>query len=174
MLEAVTDVQAFEGGIYHQMARTIHESYVKTELSKPDSTAVPGSLLPWPDLSRELRTQNIDQASEYGRILGKHGMKIAPCFSLIDEEIISFSDPEIEILAELEHNRWWKRKQLEGWRPGDPDMPQDPKEKTHPSMRPYHELPRHEQQKDRDIVCNLPTLLATISCIIVRSDIASE
>ena len=75
------------------MARTIHESYVKTESSKPDSTAVPGSLLPWPDLSRELRTQNIDQASEYGRILGKHGMKIAPCFSLIDEEIISFSDP---------------------------------------------------------------------------------
>lgn len=48
--------------------------------------------------------------------------------------------------AEDSHNGWMEHKLRAGWRWGPT---KDPVEKTHPSLLPYHALPKTERRKDR-------------------------
>ena len=60
-------------------------------------------------------------------------------------------------LAEMEHNRWMAERLLAGWRyaPGTKNLDT----KTSPSLVPWEQLPAIEQDKDRDTIRNIPTLL---------------
>lgn len=54
---------------------------------------------------------------------------------------IQLENPKIS--AAERHWRWVQESQLDGWSLG----PKDPEAKTHPNLRPFAELPRHQQIK---------------------------
>lgn len=64
-------------------------------------------------------------------------------------------DSGLTMLPEDSHISWMKQKQDEGWVYGET---KDVEKKTHPCMRPYHELPSMQKTKDylfREVVHTL-------------------
>lgn len=72
--------------------------------------------------------------------------------------MFSFTEKEIEILAEGEHERWVKEKQAAGW--SYAEGPKNEKRKLHPCIVPWELLPDEEQDKDRNAVKSISALLA--------------
>lgn len=56
----------------------------------------------------------------------------------------ALSNPDAPESAQ--HDAWMEHKRTEGWKYGPV---KDPEAMEHPCMVPYHELPVHQQQKDR-------------------------
>jgi hypothetical protein len=71
---------------------------------------------------------------------------------------VEFSADEVELMAELEHDRWLAERLFEGWTqaPG----PKDPERRTHPDIVPYDELADEVKELDRMVVRRLPALFA--------------
>jgi hypothetical protein len=53
----------------------------------------------------------------------------------------------LELMAELEHNRWYAERKLNGWQYGET---RNDNHKIHPCLVPYEQLPEQEKQKDRE------------------------
>ncbi|MGB3716159.1 MAG: RyR domain-containing protein, partial [Candidatus Promineifilaceae bacterium] len=69
-----------------------------------------------------------------------------------------FRPEEIELMAELEHERWREDQSLKGWTYGPGSK--DPKKKTHPALLPWQDLPEEEKEKNRASTRESPGLLA--------------
>lgn len=83
-----------------------------------------------------------------------------------DAEPIELSAEEVELLAELEHERWMAERLFEGWTHAPPHK--DVAHKTRPDLVPWHELPEAEKEKDRCTVRELPALLAMAGLRVFR------
>jgi hypothetical protein len=59
------------------------------------------------------------------------------------------SEDQIEIMAVMEHRRWWADRSLNGWRFAEE---RDDINLLHPNMIPYADLSEADKQKDRDSV----------------------
>jgi len=79
---------------------------------------------------------------------------------------ISFTDAELEQMAELEHERWLAERKRLGWSLGS----RDDEARTHPSLVPWAELPEAEREKDREAVRAIPGLLASVGWAIVQDE----
>ena len=67
-------------------------------------------------------------------------------------ENIQLSEDQIELLAKMEHRRWWADRSLSGWRFAE--IRNDSK-LHHPNMISYEELSETDKQKDRDSVLKI-------------------
>jgi len=168
VIEAVSRMEAQQEGRHIQLARAIHEDYLRRVEADPHALVDPDSLVPWSRLRQELKDQNLAQGSEYAAYLAQINAEIVPSTSLLEEEPFEFTDAELELLAEREHNRWWRQKELEGWTPGDRRERQDPARRVHPMMRPYGELETEEKELDRAVIQDIPRLLAISDCRVIR------
>ena len=79
----------------------------------------------------------------------------------------SFTEAEVEDLAEAEHERWCDDLIEEGWQWGEQ---KDPDRKLHPLLVPWAEVPEAERHKDREPVRALPRFLARAGFAIVRAE----
>ncbi len=77
----------------------------------------------------------------------------------------SLTDDEIEELSEEEHERWM-RDLGPGWRYG---RPTDKERKVHEAYLPWNDLPEEQKEKDRNLVREIPTILARAGYVIVRA-----
>lgn len=73
---------------------------------------------------------------------------------------------EIELLARMEHDRWWAERALNGWTYA-PDR--DDLRKHHPNMLPYEQLDELTRQKDRDNVLNLLRIVCGTDHVLARA-----
>jgi hypothetical protein len=62
---------------------------------------------------------------------------------------------EIEVMSEMEHNRWAAERLLNGWRLGD----RNEQERTSPHLIPWDKLDEKIKDYDRQAVTNIPELL---------------
>lgn len=147
------------------LARVIHENYLKAEYAKGYTPQDNRSLVPWEDLDDELRKSNRQQAIDISRKLARIGCEIR-FRSEKDSSLFTFTEGEIELLAEKEHDRWMIAKAGEGWTYG---REKDPARKTHPSLVPYSDLTREDRDRDRLAVRNIPKLLAMVNLKVVRN-----
>ncbi|MCJ7519660.1 MAG: RyR domain-containing protein, partial [Anaerolineaceae bacterium] len=63
----------------------------------------------------------------------------------------------LELLAQMEHERWMRQKQAAGWKYGSKT---DKSKKLHSTIREWKELPEAEKEKDRAMVRGIPAILA--------------
>ena len=63
-----------------------------------------------------------------------------------------FTDAEIEMLAEKEHDDWMKERIASGWTLGEKDVDK----KQTPYLVPYGQLPEEIKDYDRDVIRNIP------------------
>ncbi|SHI03620.1 RyR domain-containing protein [Clostridium grantii] len=79
-------------------------------------------------------------------------------FSVIEKpEVITFSEKEIEILAEYEHKRWSLEKKEAGWKYGEN---LDEEKKIHPSLVTWDNLCSENKNKIYENVKSWPEILA--------------
>jgi voltage-gated potassium channel Kch len=137
-----------------QLARSIHSAYVAMETAKGATSATNPSMVPWEKLPENLRQSNIVQAADIGAKMEEIGAIVVP--QSASAPVFAFTDPEIEHLAQLEHQRWVREKLAEGWRYGEP---RDDERKIHPDLRDWDYLSDAAKDKDRNAVRALPATL---------------
>ncbi len=143
-------------GTTELLARAIHAAYLDAAVpsaGRPDDPA----LRTWHDLPESLKDSSRDQAAHVAVKLAAVGHAVGPLLDW-DAARRPFSDPDIEVMARLEHDRWVEERKRAGWTPG----PRDPDRRTTPYLVRWEELPEDVRDKDRLFVRQLPSLLASV------------
>jgi hypothetical protein len=150
---------------YEMLARAMHDEYRRTEREKGETPETNPSMAPWDELGEDLKESNRDQAAHIGVKLDRVGCELAP---LTDwgAELLEFNPGEIELLSELEHERWVADNRRRGWTYAP--APKDADRKTSPFMVPWAELSEEIREQDRIFVRALPAFLAKVGYQIVR------
>ncbi|MGC9336439.1 MAG: NAD-binding protein [Anaerolineae bacterium] len=151
------------GGLHELLAQELHERYL-TGIGA-SSTGVP-----WDQLSEEIKKDNRQQAERIHRLLTAAGYRVNPFQNWHAREYV-FPAAEVEHMARMEHNLWLQTKQEAGYRWG---AVRDEKERTHPDLVPWEDLPDEERKKNEAFICELPSLLARLGFQIDRAEDVKE
>ena len=108
---------------------------------------------PWEALPETYREANRASADHFDVKLRAVGRRIAPKHTAVEAPLTS---AELEVLARMEHSRWWADRSLDGWQFGET---RDNARKLHPDMVPYADLSEPVRQLDRDNVLHIIEIL---------------
>jgi hypothetical protein len=162
-LEQHVDAQAFarlvlQGVLFaaarEAIAETIHEKY-RGDHAADKSPGSP-ALVPWFELPESYKRSNRAQADDLIHKLERIDCGYRPV-TKATKEPLKFSSKEVELLAELEHERWMKEKLNDGYS-YSPQRDED--RRTHPDLVPWDVLPEKSRQYDRDTVAAIPEFMA--------------
>lgn len=148
---------------YETLARAIHHDYVLRQHERGETPESNPSMVEWDELPETLKRSNRDQARHVGVKLAAVGCEIRPLDSRGERH--SFSAEELDLLSRMEHDRWWRDREADGWTLA-PETSVD--RKTSPYLVPWEDLPAEIQDNDCDTVRSLPGLLAGIGLQVVR------
>lgn len=97
-------------------AKALHEDYCKNEdikLEKDPGLKRKPAHKPWDQLAETYREANRSSADHIEIKLRAVGRVLLPRSNSAETPLSSL---EIELLAEMEHNRWWAERSLDGWK----------------------------------------------------------
>jgi len=154
------------GGNIEILAQAFHARWLDSMQKAGHTRQTHPSMLPWDDLSDEVRESNRAQAAHIGSKLRAVRCRVAPLTDW-DADLFTFTDAEVEFLARAEHERWMVEKMGNKWTyaPG----PIDPARKTHPCLVDWERLPDEEKNKDRASVRSTPAFLAEVGLQVYRT-----
>ena len=138
------------------LAISIHNNYVKTQISAGDSPDMNPSLIEWDLLPGTLKDANRNQADHL-----KIKRSILNTMINGNGAALDLSSDCIEKLAIIEHKRWCAEKLLSGWSytTGDKDVAL----RLSPCLTSWDNLPEAEKDKDRQSLHQLPELINIMS-----------
>ena len=84
------------------------------------------------------------------------------------EEVTSFTDEQIEMLARLEHDRWMDERRALGWTLDRTLKDRDVERKATPHLIPYDEMSEGMKEYDRDVARGLIPLVKSVGLMVVR------
>jgi TrkA-N domain/RyR domain len=149
--------------IDENLARSIHEHHREIRLlggAGPDEPA----LQDWDDLSEDLRSSNRQQARHISTKLRAIACELVP-YPGWEPPRMAFDPGEVELLAEMEHQRWVDERTAAGWHLGDPA---DVERKVSPYLLGWGELPEQVREWNREAVREIPDLVALEGFEVVR------
>lgn len=149
---------------YEHLAKAIHDAYVRKAIERGDSADTNDSVRPWDDLPKYLQDFNREQALDIGRKLAMVGLIAVPMGT--SSSPFTFTEEEVEKLAQAEHRRWMKERTAKGWRHGPV---RDSERKLHPDLVDWEYLTEDSRDKDRSAVRGIPKHLETVGLRIVRT-----
>lgn len=172
LAERVYDPDLLFGGTDEIIARALHDLYLEGREAegwrygpeRDDGRKVSPSLAGWDELDEDLRESNRDQAAHTAEKLGAIRCRLEESSGW--EEPLSFTDHEIEVLAEMEHERWVRDRIRHGWTLGPAAL--EPRQS--PYLVSWSELAERDdiREFDREFVRELPVILAKIGYRAVR------
>jgi hypothetical protein len=144
------------GGLHELLARSVHEDYLRQRRRLDQSPEEDKVLVPWDQLPEKIKDTNRRYADHISLKLQAVDCNLAP---LRDWDAIefSFTDPEIELMAQMEHERWVRERIGEGWAYAEE---REDDGKVHPSLIDWGDLPEDEKEKNRTFIHDLPRILA--------------
>jgi RyR domain len=150
------------GGMRAQLAREVHETYLG---GRTDGRPRGPYDVPWEELTEEGRRRNFRQADAIRGQLRAAGYRLGP---LLDwgAALEELTPEEVELVSELEHERWMAERVREGWTFG---AVRDDKLKQHPDLRPWSELPTEQQDINRRFVRERIAMLARVGIQVYRA-----
>ncbi len=177
LLEKTCRPELLEVGVPEVLARAIHEHYVEKREAEleglPEDRPVERepAMEPWERLDEEYKYSNRHQANHIAVKLRAVDCVLAPLtdwdaaegFEFFDDESEDEID-EIELLAQMEHERWMEERISRGWKEG----PRNRDAKTTPFLVPWDELPPYAQDNARNTARVLPQVLSLAGFQIVR------
>jgi hypothetical protein len=113
------------------------------------------SLMPYDELPDNEKEQNRQNVRDIPAKLALSGYIMRPARS--NEPPFEFPGADLELLAEREHQRWLKDKEVAGWKYAEET---DKSKKLHKAMLPWEKLPEIEKEKDRTLVRGIPDIVA--------------
>jgi len=152
------------GASRERLAEAIHERY-RTD-QKGIKAAGDPSMQPWSELDFGLKESNRKQADQIQEKLQRVRCGLYP---VVGEGAISyeFTPEEVEILAEMEHERWVLERGADG-RVGDETRDVDAK--ISPHLCSWDELTEEVKEYDRQTVRGIPEFLAKAGFEVHRMD----
>ncbi|WP_051760976.1 RyR domain-containing protein [Herbidospora cretacea] len=154
--------ESLSATVLDDMARAVHEHYLRARRAAGDDAATNASLVTWERLPGLLRDDNRDHARDVPRKLAAVGCRLTRRDDLAPAVL---TDREIERLARMEHVRWMRARLAAGWRPGPVH---DRQRRRHPDLVPWEHLTEDAREKDRATLRALPAVLALAGLRIVR------
>lgn len=149
------------------MARTLHNAYLKTQLTRGENTADNASLISWADLPAHKKKANQNAAAHIDVKLRQSNC-VALGSAAASPEVVFPPDAEsLERLAQLEHRRWMADKILAGYSYG---QSRDEDRMLHPDLIEWEQLPENDREKDRDNIREIPRLLGQIQQKVCRTE----
>lgn len=199
-----------EREVLEQLAEAAHVAYCADELAKGMSWGEPTdeylgrhpvlapyagrkrdlartspALVAYENLSEEMKEQNRDLVQDIPNKLAAAGYVLHPADA--EERLEGFSEEEVELLAEQEHERWVLLKLAQGWSHG---ATRDDKAGLHPDIVSWRDLepeerqqrygmdgasrvgpgtlPEEEKEKDRSLVRSIGTILSATGYSITK------
>ena len=149
-----------------ECAIALHEDYCNTEdarLAKNPSQLRKPAHKSWHQLAETYREANRSAADHIKIKLRAVGRTVS---SSSDDVAAPLTKDEIELLAQMEHKRWWAERSLDGWKyaPVRNDVL-----KHHPDMVLYHQLNEETKDYDRNSVIKMIEIEAGKDGFLVRA-----
>ncbi len=152
-----------EGDLLEKLATAAHEVFYEGLKHKgfrygPETNnklKIHSSLLPYNELPEEEKEQNRLNVRDIANKLSHAGYLMRPARS--HEHPFNFPGDDLEILSELEHERWLNAKLSTGWQYAPKT---DKPKKLNQNIVPWDKLPEAEKEKDREMVRGIPRILA--------------
>jgi hypothetical protein len=151
-------------GIREIIARAIHEGYRRDQADR--KPADDPAMAEWDRLLEHLRESNRAQADHIFEKLRAIGCSVREAEEGRAESF-AFSNDEIELMSEMEHERWTAERLADGWRVGEK---RDVINKVHPDLMSWEELSEDVREWDREAVRRIPELLASVGLEIYCPD----
>ena len=152
------------GALRERLAEAIHERYLADQRGR--KAADDHSMQPWDELDFGLKESNRKQADQIQEKLRRVRCGLQP---VVEKEAQSyeFTPEEVEILAEMEHERWVSERGADGWLG---DETRDLDAKTSPHLLTWAELTEEVKEYDREAVRGIPEFLAKAGFEVYRMD----
>ena len=144
-----------------ELARQMHHDF----LSRTEPGATP-HLVPWDELLEAKRESNRAGVDHIAVKLARIGCRVVPQ-GRGRAKRFTFTDEEIEAMAQLEHARWVGEQAAAGTRYGPT---RDDAARLHPSMVDWAQLPEEEREKDREIARRIPEQLLAVGYGVIREE----
>lgn len=146
-------------------ARQFHEAYCRRDDQQcqrdPSCTRAVFNR-PWNQLEETVRNANRMTADHFEVKMRAIGCRLVPRGTT---EPAQLGADELELLARMDHDRWWADRALDGWRQGEP---RDNSRKIHPNMVPYDALPEAIRELDRQSVLQALDILEREGLVMAR------
>ncbi len=142
----------FEDAI-ERIAEENHNHFLSGFPHAEKSPTSPGRQ-PWLTLDLIYRESNRDQAAHIPAKLAAVGCELVPIGSDRQLHDFPFTDPEVQTLAQMEHERWIAERSQ--------------KQPDHPDLKPWSELSQETKDKDIRHIHDLPLILHAAGWRIVR------
>jgi hypothetical protein len=150
------------GAAREVLAKAFHEKYLKDQKGK--KSASDPSMQPWDKLAENLKESNRRQADHIPEKLRRVGCGFAPVVGR-EPAVFVFTPEEVEVMAEMEHERWVSERLLDGWVYGEQ---RNVGKKISPYLVPWDSLADDVKEWDRQPVRELPKFLAKAKFEIYR------
>jgi hypothetical protein len=161
-----------EGELLEKLAAAAHEIFYEGLKAKgyrygpltDSKRKIHSSLVPYEELSEDEKEQNRLNVRDIANKLSRAGYVMRPARS--HEHPFNFPGEDLDILSELEHERWVKDKLNAGWKGA---AKTDKGKKLHKALVPWADLPDEEKEKDREMVRGIPRILAKAGFAVEKS-----
>ena len=155
-LQSVLAASEFLSNSPDAAARAFCEAYRATLSDEQRTDPKNRSGFPWERLDETYRQANRDAAAHICAKLASAGIDPKPAGAAPaacrkaqrDGERVFLGDVELEVLAELEHERWNAQRRMDGWR-STKQLRKDEARRLHPSLVPYDDLEDDVKEYDR-------------------------
>jgi hypothetical protein len=148
--------------IQETMAKAIHDHY--RHIRRGNAPDQDPSMAEWDKLPEYLKESSRQQASHIFEKLRQIGCTVHKITDR-DIELMTFTEGEVEIMAEMEHERWNVERLLDGWMWSET---RDIMKKTSPYLVGWSELPNEAKEWDRELVRQIPEFLAKVGLEVHR------
>lgn len=150
--------------VYDLMAVSAHLTYLRNQRSRGVEWGSSPAMVPWTELSDDLRAANRAQVRAIPDRLRQMGCTVAPARGTEHGRI---PEPVVDARAVDEHDRWTAEKEAAGWTYGPV---RDDARRVHPDLRPWSELSEADREKDRAAIRAIPVILADFGLHVVPLD----
>lgn len=150
------------------VAKQLHEAYCAEDnqaCSREPGRQKAAANAPWSELAETYRDANRSVADHFEVKLRAVGCKLVKAGA--GESAAQWSDEEMELLARMEHDRWWADRALDGWTFAPVRVN---RRKHHPNMVTYEELSEEVKKLDKDSIHKLTAILRQSGLEVVRAD----
>ena len=124
----------------------------------------------WMEMEENMRWANRYQVDAYMTYLNTLGYRVMRSSHAAGKAVSpedfrkALDNARLSVLMRMEKYRWNAERSIEGWKYG---KTRDDVHRIHPLIVPYHELAESEKFKDRQVIVNLPYLMAIAGFTIV-------
>jgi hypothetical protein len=138
-----------------KIAKVLHQGYFDDQIKRGFKIGAKPAIFPWDKLPWVFKESNRQSADHIPVKLRALGYRIDRLPQPRAAER-AFSKDQVELLARMEHDRWDAEKWLLGYEYGER---RDDRQKTHPDLVPWDELPDDVKDYDRQQVKGIPDAL---------------